>query len=405
VSGSIGLDEFHARRQRVLHALDGAASVVFAGEGSAPLLGKWRPDRYFLYLTGITTESGAAILFDPSAEDEDKRVCLFLRPQNPEVDQWDGFRAGVGEKLKAETGFSHVGRTNALPGFLTGAARRTKKLACLHPFSVYPAPVSPDLAVYRQVSERVPGVAIEDKTRLLPEMRAVKSPAEIEATRRAVAATVDGYQTALQTIRVGVTERTVAEAMEQAFRKHGGEHAYNPIVGTAGNAAVLHYMENRATLQDGDLLLVDAGAMVDGYAADVTRVFPVNGKFTPEQRRLYEAVLQAEEAAITQARPGVALHLLDQAARNVLRERGFPDGYPHGLGHPLGLDVHDVSPDTVLRAGMVVTIEPGLYLPEQNIGIRIEDDLLVTEAGAENLTIAIPKSVEAVEQALQSAKT
>lgn len=400
----IAREEYAARRQRVLEALDGAAAVVFAGEGSAPLLGRWRPDRYFLYLTGIAAESGAAVLFDPSAEDPEKRISLFLRPVNSEADQWDGFRPTLSAQLKRDAGFTHVGRSGALPGTLTGAAKRTKRLACLHPYATYPAPVSPDLAVYRQVGERVPGVAIEDKTTLLPGMRAIKSPAELALIRRAVDATVDGYNAALRTIRPGATERQVAEAMEAAFRAKGGEHAYNPIVGTAANAAVLHYMKNRATLHAGELLLIDAGASVDGYAADVTRAYPVDGRFTPEQRALYEVVLEAEEAAIKAAGPDVPMYVLDRAARQVMEKAGYPDAYPHGLGHPLGLDVHDVSPDGTLRPGMVLTIEPGLYLPEKRMGVRIEDDILITEHGVEVLTAAIPKTVADVERAMAAAR-
>jgi Xaa-Pro aminopeptidase len=396
----IAREEFIARRQAVLEALEGAAAVVFAGEGSPPLLGAWRADRHFLYLTGIESEPGAAVLFDPSAEDPNRRIVLLLRPMNTEMEHWDGYREPLSVALKERTGFTHVARTTTLPGALTGAARRTRKLACLHSFATYPAAVSPDYAVFKQITERVPGVSIEDKTTLLPGMRAVKSPGELELIRKAVTATVDGYEAALKMIRPGVTERAVAETLEAGYRRHGGEHAYNPIVGTGVNATVLHYMDNAETMQDGELVLIDSGAAYAGYAADVTRTFPVGGKFTPEQRALYEAVLASEEAAIAKAGPGVPLYEVDRAARKVLEEAGYPDGYVYGIGHPLGLDVHDVSPDGILRPGMVITIEPGLYLLDKKVGVRIEDDILITETGTENLTAAIPKTVADVEKAL-----
>jgi Xaa-Pro aminopeptidase len=398
---TITVAEYAARREAVLQQLHGAAAVVFAGEGGPPLLGTWRPDRHFLYLTGIEAEPGAAVLFDPSAEDPNRRITLLLRPLNTEAEHWDGFRDALSASLKAQTGFTHIARNTSLPSVLTAAARRTKRFACLHPFATYPAPVSPDLAVFRQVAERVPGVAVEDRTTLIPLLRAVKSPAELEIMRRAVAATVDGYTDALKTIRPGVSERAVAEALEGAYRRHGGEHAYNPIVGTGLNATVLHYMDNDATMQDGELVLIDSGAAYDGYAADVTRTFPVNGRFTDEQRGIYEAVLAAEEAAIAKAGPGVPLYEVDRAARAVLEEAGYPDGYVYLIGHPLGLDVHDVSPDGVLRPGMVITIEPGLYLAEKRLGVRIEDDILITETGTENLTAAIPKTIAEIESAME----
>ena len=395
---SISATEYAERRTRLLEALDGAAAVVFAGEGHAPLLGRWRPNHHFLYLTGIGNESGAAVVFDPSAPDPDRRITLFLRPINPETDMWEGIRAPISTALKERYGFASVSRTGGIPGALTAAARRTKRLACLHPFATYPAAVGPDLAAYRQVAERVLGVAIEERTDLLPSMRAVKSGAELDLMRRAVAATVDGYAAARKVIRPGASEGAVADALFDAYRAHRCGHAYNPIVGGGVNAAVLHYMDNDQPLRDGQLVLIDSGAECGGYAADVTRTYPVGGKFTAEQRGLYEAVLEAEMVAIEAAKPGAAMWEVDRAARAVLEKAGFPDGYPYVIGHGLGLDVHDVLPfDGVLQPGMVITIEPGLYLPEKELGIRIEDDILITEQGNENLTAAIPKTVEELE--------
>ena len=163
--------EFAERRAKVLKELKGAAAVVFAGEGSPPLLGRWRPDANFLYLTGIETEAGAAVLFNPAADTEERRCILFLRPLNPELERWDGYREQISSTLKQKTGFKIVMRSITLPGNLTNAARRTKRLACLHPFSTYPSPVSQDLSVFRSISERVPGVSIEDQSNLLPSLR------------------------------------------------------------------------------------------------------------------------------------------------------------------------------------------------------------------------------------------
>lgn len=177
MTSTIPVDEYAARRERVLSSLGDAAAVVFAGEGSAPLLGKWYANKNFVWLTGITDEPGAAVVFDPSAPDPAKRITLLLRPLNPETEVWDGYREAIGAPLKAKYGFTSVGRIGGLAAHLTGAARRLKKVACLHPFSTYPAPVSPDLAVLRQVCERVLGVCVRDETQLLIQLRAQKSPA------------------------------------------------------------------------------------------------------------------------------------------------------------------------------------------------------------------------------------
>ncbi len=387
----ISVAEHAARRERVLEGLSGAAGVVFAGEGGPPLLGRWTANKHFIYLTGITNEPGAAVVFDPTAPDPSKRITLLLKSRDPEREHWDGYRDPINQALKEKTGFTSIGRSGGIAGALTSAARRGRRLACLHPYSVYPGAVSSDLAAFRQVGERVPGIAIEDKTQLLIELRSIKSTDELALMQKAVDATVDGYKAAFAAIKPGVSERVVAEALENEFRKHGGEHAYNPIVGGGLNATVLHYMDNNQILQDGDLVLIDAGAAFAGYAVDVTRTFPVSGRFTDEQQYLYDLVLESELAGIAASRAGTAMWEVDRASRAVFEKAGMPDCYTYGIGHGLGLDVHDALPDGVLKPGMVITIEPGLYLAEKSLGIRIEDDILITDGDPVNLTAAIPK--------------
>jgi Xaa-Pro aminopeptidase len=397
----IPLSEYVARRDAILKALKGAVGIVFAGEGAAPLLGRWRPDFHFLYLTGLSAEPGAAVLFDPTHENPDRRCVLVLRPLNPEVDRWDGYRETIGSALRDRTGFTSVMRSGSLPALLTQAGRRSKRLACLHPFSTYPAPVSPDLAVFKQIAERVPGVAIEDQTGLLHSMRAVKSAAELRLMRGAISATAAGFEAAFSMIRPGVNEGAIAQTLEDAFKSHGADGvAYNSIVGSGLNGTVLHYMDNKASAEAGDLLVIDAGASFSGYAADVTRTVPVSGRFTTEQREAYELVLRAQAAAIKAARPGAKLSDVDAAARAVIDKAGHGDAFIHGTGHPLGIEVHDVTPDGPLREGMVITVEPGVYFPERKMGIRIEDDILITKTGPENLTAQIAKSIADVEAAM-----
>jgi Xaa-Pro aminopeptidase len=400
---TISLKEYQARRARVLKELKGAAGLVLAGEGNPPLRGSWRSDRNFFHLTGIENEAGAALLFDPAAPSPDHRIVLFLRPVNPEVDRWDGYRDEITPALRDRHGFTAIFRNTALPAFLTGAARRAKRLACLHPFSVFPAPVSPDLDLFRKAAERVPGVQIEDRTQLLIALRARKSAAELALMKKAAAATAAGYQAVFRMLKPGVGEADIQTALENAYRAHGGdrETPYNSIVGSGLNGTVLHYMANNAIAKAGELVVIDSAASVDGYAADVTRTLPVSGTFTADQRKLYEIVLAAEEAAIRALRPGVSMRDVDKVARDIIAKAGYGHTFVHSIGHPLGLDVHEAPPDGPLREGMVVTIEPGIYLADQKTGIRIEDDILVTRRGPVNLTAAIPKTVKAIEAALR----
>jgi len=194
----------------------------------------------------------------------------------------------------------------------------------------------------------------------------------------------------------------VDRALTQGYLAHGGSGvAYNSIVGSGLNGTVLHYMANNARLEAGDLLVIDSAAEHLGYTSDVTRTFPVSGKFTADQREVYEIVLRAQLAAIKALRPGARMLDADAAARTVIEKAGYGDAFIHGVGHPLGLQVHDVIPDHPLKPGMVVTIEPGIYLPERKMGVRIEDDLLITARGSRNLTDAIPKTVAEVEAALR----
>lgn len=403
VKSAIPLAEYADRRNRVLRTLKGAVGIVFAGEGGAPLVGRWRPDSNFLYLTGIDAEPGAAVVFDPQAEDPDRRCVLFLRPLDPEMERWDGYREEISSGLRHRTGFSKVMRAASLPPLLARAARRAKRLACLHPFAAHTANVSADLALFRKITERVPGTTIEDHTDLLPSLRAVKSRAEVSLMRQAALATALGYAAAARIIQPGTTENEIQHALETGYLTHGATGpAYNSIVGAGFNGTVLHYMANSGVAEDGDLVVIDSGASFGGYACDVTRTFPVGGRFSKEQRELYAIVLRAQAAAIKAAKPGARWHDVDHASRRVIDDAGLGDAYIHSVGHQLGMDVHDPNPDGPLKPGMVITIEPGIYLPDMRLGIRIEDDILVTASGNSNLTAAIPRKIEEVEDFMRS---
>lgn len=396
------LKEFTDRRAKLLRGLRGAVGLLFAGtdhtHGDAP----WRPHPHFEYFTGVTDESEAVLLLDPAHPVASRREMLFLRPLNPEVEKWDGLRLEVSKALRDRCGFGTIMRLDKLPVFLRDAAKRVKKVACLHPFATHAQPVSPDLAVFREVAARIPGVEIVDCTALPARLRAVKSRAEVAVMRHAIDISAHGYQAVTKTLAPGMNEFDIQEVLEHAYRTNGARGpAYGTIVGGGLNATVLHYRANDQPLRDGELVCIDSGARYLGYSADITRTYPVNGRFTKRQRDIYELVLRAEEAAIKAVRPGVTFAQLDAIAREIITKAGFGDTFIHGIGHPLGLETHDINPDIPLEAGQVLTIEPGVYLADEALGVRIEDDILVTKNGHRNLSEQIPKTIDEIERLMR----
>jgi len=402
---SIKVSEYQARRKKINAKLKDSVGLVFAGAGAPPLRGEWFPDMNFRYLTGISDEPGAIILFDPSNPNPKRKMILFLQPVNPEMDVWDGYRDHISQELRDRYGFDTVMRTLSLPRFLTEAARRTKKLSCLHPTAAYTQPLTPDLEMFQKVASRMPGCTIEDRSDEIINLRLVKSNAEVKQIQSAIKATHNGLSKLMAKLKPGVGERELHNALVGGFAEAGSiRNAFDPIVGSGHNATVLHYKENTGVCNDGDLVVVDSGAEINGYASDITRTFPVSGKYTKEQAKLYNLVLKAQQAAIKAIKPGATMAQVDEASRKVIRDAGYGDQYLHGVGHHLGLETHDPSPEVKLKAGMVVTIEPGIYLQDESIGIRIEDDILVTDKGYSNLSSMIPKTIPEVEAAIKAAR-
>jgi Xaa-Pro aminopeptidase len=394
-------EEFRARRERLLQELGCAVAIVPAGEADPSLHHPWKPHAHFEYLTGIVDEPGAMLLLDPSNPVAAKRAVLLLRPLNPEVEKWDGFRDELGAALRARTGFDTVMRTGMLGRLLLEGTRRSRTLACLMPLAQWNAPVSADLAILRAQAERVPGTQVQDRSDLLLRMRAAKSAAEIACIREAGRITATGFAAAMRSMRAGMNEFDLQECVEHAYRTNGArELAFRTIAGGGFNATVLHYHANDRPLVDGELVVLDSGAKHAGYSADETRTLPVSGRFTARQRELYDTVLRAQAAAIAAVRPGATLAQVDAAGRKVIADAGLGDAFIHGMGHHLGLETHDASPDAPLEVGAVITIEPGVYLPKESIGIRIEDDVAVTEGGHEVLTPSIPRTADEVERAM-----
>jgi Xaa-Pro aminopeptidase len=388
----------------------------------------YRYDSYFYYLTGFREPEAVLVLVGG----ETPRSMLFCREKNAEREIWDGFRYGpeaAREAFAFDEACSITELDARMPDLL---ADRPAVQVHLGSDPLWDGRVLGWVNALRGRARS--GVAapgdLRDVRVLLDEMRLIKDGHEVALMRRAGDISAAAHRLAMQAARPGVAEYAVEAVLQHEFRRCGAQApAYTPIVAGGVNACVLHYVENNATLADGDLLLIDAGCELDGYASDITRTFPVNGRFSGPQRDVYELVLAAQAAAIAVVKPGahwnaphdaavavlaqgfIDLKLLCGTLDAVLEQETYKQFYMHRTGHWLGLDVHDAGEYKTggewreLQPGMVLTVEPGCYIrpgpgvPEAfaHIGIRIEDDALVTDGGCEILSAAAPKSVADIE--------
>ena len=431
----------HAYRRRALmDQMDDAVAVFFAAPETIrnnDVHHDYRQDSDFWFLTGF--EEPESVLVLAPHRDEGDRVVLFLRDRDPEREVWDGHRVGV-EAACAELGVDVALPVGALaeklPDYLKGARR------LYYPLGLHPAH---DLVVVAALGEarraRKTGIDtphdVLSPEPALHEMRLVKDELSLGAMRRAAALAAEGHKRAMAATRPGQREYELQAEMEYTWRLAGSSRqAYESIVGSGPNACVLHYRANRRQMDAGDLVLVDAGCEVDYHASDITRTWPVSGRFTEPQRRVYEVVLEAQKASIDQCRAGTPFDAVHETAVRVLTEgmvelglltgevdaliedESYKRYYMHRTGHWLGMDVHDVGAyydrgdSRPLRPGMVTTVEPGLYIapddqaaPEafRGIGVRIEDDVLVTSDAPEVLSAGAPKEVSEIEALVGSA--
>jgi Xaa-Pro aminopeptidase len=399
---------------------------------------RYRQNSDFFYLTGFEEPDAIAVI----APSEAKKFTLFVRPRDPERAIWDGYRAGVEgatADYSADQAFPIAEFDEKLPEILDGPA--SLYYAFGHANSELDDKIIRQLTLMRETNRRPlePPQTIVDPTSILHEMRVFKSDAEVAIMQRAADIAAAAHVEAMQTVRAGMKEYEVEAQLEASFRRQGAAgSSYTSIVGSGANATTLHYITNQDTLRDGDLLLVDAGAEYLGYASDITRTFPINGKFTEAQRDIYDLVLKTQLSCIDMVRPGVRLedlktHSVEMLTEGMVRlgllkgdpaklieEKKYMQFYMHNLGHFLGIDVHDAGryyfngESRPAEPGMVMTIEPGLYIspdakniPEGfnqdvpakylGIGVRIEDDVLVTETGARVLTDKVPKDAGEIE--------
>lgn len=429
--------EYQSRRRSFMNQMgDGSIAIIPGAREkvrSRDTNYAFRQDSDFSYLTGFPEPDAVAVLVPGRAQGE---FIIFCRDKNREREIWDGYRQGpegAREKFGADDAFPIDDMDDILPGLVEG---REKVFFSMGKHSELDRQLLQWLKDIRGQSRSGASAPEEivDPDHLLHEMRLIKSTAEIKIMRKAGRISADAHCRAMKISQPGMHEYQLQAEIEYHFASQGAPApAYSSIVGAGQNGCVLHYIENATEMRDGDLVLIDAGAEYMGYAADITRTFPVNGRFSDEQKAIYEIVLDAQIAAIDAARPGRRFNEPHEASVRVITEglrglgilkgnleelianRAYFDFYMHRAGHWLGMDVHDVGDYKVdgsesdwreFEAGMVTTIEPGIYIQADNtnveerwrgIGIRIEDDILIRKDGQENLTDAVPKSVEDIE--------
>ena len=413
--------DFRMRRQSLASKANGGVVLLFASneaEGPNDLYG-YRPDDNFFYLSGWS-EPGAALLIVGAADPKDHSYTeiLFLPNHNPSQEKWTGPKLGADSPDAGKiTGFDHVEVLDNLRSELVRLLPAKK--ATVYTDVVADGEISNSAAPLdwlKRANAFPVGASFQDVRPMLASLRTYKDSGEIERIRHATDASIAAHFAAMRTVKPGVTEREISALMQYEWGKRGCERpAYAPIVGSGFNSTVLHYSDDSGTMQSGDVVVIDAAGEYSMYASDITRTLPVSGKFTARQREIYDIVLGAQQAAMAAFRSGKSSLRKDQpnslydVAYNYINSHGKDlHGEPlgkyfiHGLSHYVGLNVHDAGDYNVpLGPGAVFTIEPGIYIPEEKLGVRIEDILYVDPDGKLiNLTANLPHTADDVEHAM-----
>ncbi len=417
------LSVYHERRARLVSETGDGVVVLFGynDEDVAASVTTFHQNENFYYLTGWNEPTAMMLLVPRVTKGRDQPVemekeILFIPPHDYRQEKWTGPKLGAEDADAPErTGFRAVQSTSLFHSELLEALKNFPKIYT----ELTPQPESGEDAFQADMVSKLrklaPLAQLADLRPHLTRMRTVKSASEIALVRKAVDASVEAHLAAMKAVRPGVWEYQIAALMKYEYERRGCEWpSYPPIVGSGFYSTVLHYDADTQQMQDGDVVVMDVAGSYSGYASDITRTLPVSGHFTPRQREIYEIVLGAQNAALAAIKPGVMMGgrnrtaTLQQIAFEYINTHGKDlHGKPlgqyfiHGLGHSVGLNVHDPADyDQPLQAGMVITDEPGVYIPEEKLGVRIEDMVLVTQDGAELLTRRLPRTVEEVEKAM-----
>ncbi len=429
----------HKRRRGQLMKMMGKNTIAILPSASEIIRNRdahfpFRQDSDFLYLTGFNEPDAVMVLVPGRKHGE---YILFCREKDPEQETWNGRRAGqegAVEYYGADDSFPIDDIDDILPGLLEGVDSIYYTIGGNPDFDKRLIGWVNHIKAQSRAGVHVPSEFVS-LDYILHDMRLYKSREEIRLMRKAAAINIGAHKRAMKLCAPGMYEYQIAAEFDHEYRRNNTTHAYSSIVGGGANGCILHYTDNTDELQDGQLLLIDAGCEVDGYASDITRTFPINGKYTSAQREVYDVVLAAHQAAVRKVKPGnhwndphnaavrvitkglVELKLLKGSVPKLIKEQAYRKFYMHRTGHWLGLDVHDVGDYKVgdqwrlLEPGMVMTIEPGIYIPARtrgvhrkwwDIGIRIEDDVLVTRQGCEILTDSLPRKADEIEALMAS---
>ena len=406
--------EYQARREKLRAALDGPIVLFgYTNREDVSEVAVFFQEPSFYYLSGHN-EPGAALVLIPNSPTgaplEGPHEILYLPVRDPAQEKWQGPKLGPDDPDVAEkTGFQAVRPIAELRGELTKLAKTFPNFYTILPPKEedgYPH-FTNSVALLQSA---IPHSNLNDVAPTLYAMRQVKSDSELALIQKAINVSVDAQIDAMKTMHPGLFEYQIAARMKEIHEWGGcAREAYAPIVGAGSNSTVLHYSALDSEIKDGDLVVIDVGGEYGGYAADITRTIPANGKFTARQREIYDIVLGAQNAAMAAVKPGAVLYGRKDSLQQIVTDyinshgqdkHGHPLGryYTHGVSHHLGLDVHDPGERTrPLEPGMVITVEPGIYIPEENLGVRIEDDVLVTQDGYQLLTSHLPRTSEEIE--------
>jgi Xaa-Pro aminopeptidase len=403
-AGPVPVARLEARRNALLDRLGNGIAVLASAqvrsiEGDYPQDSDYREQNDFFYLTGL--EAPGAWLVLVARKSEPDLTVLYLPARDSSMEKWTGPRLGPGAEASRLTGIHDVRPADRADSeireLVLGRASPARKGALYR-------------SERRSPGSQFRGVKVENLDPVMARLRLIKDGDELGRLRRAITITAEALTASMKAAKPGIWEYELEALIEYTFRRHGAERVGFPtIVASGPNAVTLHYDENRRQVQAGELVVEDVGAEFGYYSADITRTIPISGRFTPRQRALYDLVLGTQQAAIDSVRPGTNLTTLNRIARNYMRDHSGelcgPDScvpyFTHGLSHWLGMDVHDVgSMGSRLEPGMVLTVEPGIYLPGESLGIRIEDDVLVTPGGHEVLSHAAPRAADEIEQTM-----
>lgn len=419
------LSVYHERRARLVSETGDGVVVLFGyhEEDVAASVTTFRQNENFYYLTGWNEPDGMMLLVPRITKGRDQPVELekeifFIPPHNYGQEKWTGPKLGAEDPDAPErTGFRTVKSASLFHAELLEALKNFSKIYT----ELTPQPESGEDCFQAEMVSRLrklaPLAALADLRPLLTRMRTLKSASEIALIRKAVDASIEAHLAAMKAVRPGVWEYQIAALMKYEYERRGCEWpSYPPIVGSGFYSTILHYDAGTEQMKAGDVVVMDVAGSYSGYASDITRTLPVSGHFTPRQREIYEIVLGAQNAVLAAVKPGIMIGGRGRAKTAGLQQiaseyinthgkdlHGKPLGpyFIHGIGHAVGLNVHDPADyDQPLQAGMVITDEPGIYIPEEKLGVRIEDMVLVTEDGAELLTRRLPRTVEEVEKAM-----